>query len=111
MAIYTPVFLYQNTIPVTGTVAISATNKIIIKEIILCNTSGNIVQVNIAKLLNGESVITNKNILFNNTGMTLQGYETKQITISLVLNIGDSVYLSCNSDLVVSANISGVEIT
>lgn len=110
MAVYTPISIYQGSIPTSGTTAVSASNKLILKEILLCNTSGNIVQIDIAKLLTSEVTAGVKNMLFNGAGMVLQAYETKQLTVSIVLEVGQALFLDCNADLVVGVNISGVEV-
>lgn len=112
MAVYTPVSLYQGLLSdVDAEIISDVANKTIIKEIILCNTTGNIIQVDIKKLLSGETVPAAKNILFNSAGLVLQGYETKQITLSVILESGDSLWASSNATNSVACDISGVIVT
>lgn len=111
MAVYTPVSLYQGVLGDSMSEIVSdVANKTIVKEIILCNTSGNIVNCDVAKLLSGETVPAVKNYILNGNGCVLQAYETKQVTISVVLDTGDSLWAKSNADSVVAINISGVSV-
>jgi len=112
MAVYTPVSLYQGVLVDSDTEIITdVANKTIIKEIILCNTTGNIVNVDLKKLLSGETVPAAKNILFNSNGLTLQAFETKQLTLSIVLETGDSLWAKSNAASSVACQVSGVSVT
>lgn len=112
MAVYTPVSLYQGLLSnVDAEIISDVANKTILKEIILCNTTGNIVTVDLKKLLSGETVPAGKNIMFGGSGMTLQAYETKQLTLSIVLETGDSLWAGSNADASVACQVSGVSVT
>lgn len=112
MATYTPKELYQNVVPNSLTSVLGpVTNKTIVKEIFLCNYTASPVQISLAKLLNGETVPADKNYIARDGSMIVAAHETKQITLSLVIEAGGQLFIGADTASAVAANVCGVEVT
>jgi len=107
--LFTPTALYQGMIQntVTELLPAIATTRIV-KEIILCNTTAEPVCCSIARLLMADLEPADKNQLFSTQGLTLRAYETKQITLSLVVEAGERLVATATTTGAVTCNIAGV---
>lgn len=112
MSVYTPKDLGQGIVQTALTDVISAVStKTVVKEIWLCNLTSNIVNVEMLRLLAGESSEADKNHYFQNNNLLLQANESKQIVLSIVLEVGQALKMKSNGSNSVVYNISGVEVT
>lgn len=84
----------------------SATTTII-KQIILCNTSGSAVTVNISVTNSGASSTTAANRIFNS--FSVSSNETTLAAMSLVMEAGEKLWANASSDDVVNAIVVGIE--
>ena len=83
---------------------VSALTKAIIKEILLCNTDT--VARTVTMQIGTGTAVANRIL----SAVSLAPGDTKFITLSTVLNAGDSITGGASSAAVVSCTVSGVEV-
>jgi len=103
--LYTPIQLYKGTLTAVLTTNLYiAPSKVIIKEIILCNTSAGVVPVTLKYGVSGSEIA-----IFD--AKNLQAGETKIISTSTILESNEVIDGGDDTGSVVDIFISGIVIT
>lgn len=103
--LYTPIQIYKGTLTAVLTTNLyAAPSKVLIKEILLCNTSSGVVAVTLKYGVAGSE-------LTMLSAKTLQAGETKIISLSTVLNAVEVIDGGDNTGSVVDVIISGIAVT
>lgn len=110
MAVYTPKRLaqVQATTAYVTAYTVPATTSTIVKEIVVCNTTGSAVTFDLSLVASGGVASTSNNLISQHQ---IGAYSTVSYVYSQVIATGGFISLKAGTSAALTITISGVEIT